>query len=171
MIGTNGKTISYPFNNFRVISVFFVFLFCFACAPAQRYTTDNNNGRSPRRRYYRTGQVVETNLPPSGETFYQGKTFHWNTSFYGSKFHGRKTANGEVFDMYELTCAHRELPFNTLLEITNPKTNQRIVVRVNDRGPFIRGRDLDLSYGAAKQVGLIEKGVKVLKVRILEISD
>lgn len=89
-------------------------------------------------------------------------------SYYGDAFHGNFTSNGEVFDMYKLTCAHKTLPFNTMLKVTNPDNGKSIVVRVNDRGPFVPGRDLDLSYGAAKRIGLIASGVKELKVEILK---
>ncbi|MBN1327762.1 MAG: septal ring lytic transglycosylase RlpA family protein [Candidatus Cloacimonetes bacterium] len=89
-------------------------------------------------------------------------------SYYGSDFHGKQTSNGEIFDMYKLTCAHKTLPFNTILKVTNEDNGQSVTVRVNDRGPFIYGRDLDLSYEAARQVGLIADGVKKMKIQILE---
>jgi len=88
-------------------------------------------------------------------------------SFYADKFHGRTTSNGEVFNMYALTCAHKTLPFNTKLRVTNEESGKSVIVRVNDRGPFVDGRDLDLSYEAARQVGLIGAGVKELRVEIL----
>ena len=100
----------------------------------------------------------------------KGDVFYFMTSFYGTKFHGRPTSNGEVFDMNKLTCAHKSLPFNTVLKVTNEDNRKSVVVRVNDRGPFIRGRDLDLSYAAANEIGLIGVGVKQLKVEILESS-
>ena len=89
------------------------------------------------------------------------------SSYYGSKFHGRQTSNGEIFDMYKLTCAHKTLPFNTRLKVTNEDNGKYVIVRVNDRGPFIHGRDLDLSYAAAREIDLIAEGVKKVKVEIL----
>ena len=88
-------------------------------------------------------------------------------SYYASRFHGRKTASGETFDQYAMTCAHRSLPFDTRLIINNPKNGKSIQVRVNDRGPFGHGRDLDLSYAAAKEIGLILPGVATLEVYVL----
>ena len=79
-------------------------------------------------------------------------------SWYGEEFAGRTTANGEIFDPLLLTAAHRTLPFGTVLDVTNPKTADRRV-RINDRGPFIGGRVIDLSYAAAQQIGLIEPGI------------
>lgn len=75
-------------------------------------------------------------------------------SWYGPNFHGRLTANGETFDQWALTAAHKSLPFGTRLEVTNPGTGRSVVVRVNDRGPFTPGRDIDLSRAAAEALGI-----------------
>lgn len=85
-------------------------------------------------------------------------------SWYGKEFNGKRTASGERFDMYAMTCAHRTLPFGTKLRVTNPENNKSVIVIVNDRGPFIRGRDLDLSYGAAKKIAILEQGVERVKI-------
>ncbi|HCU25658.1 MAG TPA: hypothetical protein DF383_11640 [Deltaproteobacteria bacterium] len=86
-------------------------------------------------------------------------------SWYGPGFHGRRTANGERYNMHALTCASRDLPFGTLLEVTNLENGQRVVVRVNDRGPFIAHRILDLSLAAAKRLGFHRKGEAKVEVR------
>jgi len=88
-------------------------------------------------------------------------------SYYAGKFHGRKTASGERFDMNAFTCAHKSLPFQTILKVTNPRNSKTVTVRVNDRGPFSRGRDVDLSYAAAKEIGMIQAGVIPVEVVIL----
>ncbi|WLP95579.1 septal ring lytic transglycosylase RlpA family protein [Psychrobacter sp. M13] len=80
-------------------------------------------------------------------------------SWYGRKFHGRKTASGETFDMNGLTAAHRSLPLNCYVKVTNKTNGKSVVVKVNDRGPFHGNRVMDLSYGAAKQLGITSKGV------------
>jgi rare lipoprotein A len=80
-------------------------------------------------------------------------------SWYGRKFHGRKTASGDTFDMNGLTAAHRSLPLNCYVKVTNKINGKSVVVKVNDRGPFSGNRVLDLSYGAAKQLGMTAKGV------------
>lgn len=80
-------------------------------------------------------------------------------SWYGRKFHGRKTASGETFDMNGLTAAHRSLPLNCYVKVTNKTNGKSVVVKVNDRGPFHGNRVLDLSYGAAKKIGITNKGV------------
>lgn len=85
-------------------------------------------------------------------------------SWYGPKFHGNPTASGEKFNMYAFTCAHKEFPFGTRLRVNYLKTGKTVTVTVNDRGPFIHGRDLDLSYAAAKEIGLIAQGVGKVKI-------
>lgn len=80
-------------------------------------------------------------------------------SWYGRKFHGRKTASGERFDMNAMTAAHRSLPLNCYVKVTNKSNGKSVVVKVNDRGPFHGNRVLDLSYGAAKKLGITSKGV------------
>lgn len=79
-------------------------------------------------------------------------------SWYGLKFHGRRTASGQRFDMNELTAAHPSLPFGTLLEVRNARNGKSVIVRVNDRGPFSKSRILDLSFGAAREIGLVLSG-------------
>ncbi len=91
-------------------------------------------------------------------------------SWYGPGFHGRKTANGEVYNQNSFTAAHKSLKFGTLLKITNLKNNKSVVIRINDRGPYIHGRDLDLSKAAASELGMVRKGVAKLKVEEIKIA-
>ena len=86
-------------------------------------------------------------------------------SWYGPKFHGRLTANGERYDMHQLTAAHRKLPFGTVVEVVNLGNGRRVVVRINDRGPFAHGRIIDLSYAAAQVIGLVGPGTARVEVR------
>ena len=85
-------------------------------------------------------------------------------SWYGRQFHGRKTASGETFDMNVLTAAHRSLPLNCYIRVTNKTNGQSVVVKVNDRGPFHGNRVLDLSYGAAKQLGITNAGTAKVNI-------
>jgi len=88
-------------------------------------------------------------------------------SWYGRKFHGRKTSNGEVYDMYGLSAAHKTLPMGVYVKVTHLKTGRQLTVRVNDRGPFVAGRIIDLSYGAAKQLGIVESGTAEIRLEAL----
>ena len=97
------------------------------------------------------------------------ETIFGKASYYADKFHGKKTANGEIFDMNGLTAAHKTLPFGTICRVTNLENQKQVIVKINDRGPFIEGRILDLSKGAAKALDAIQIGVIEVKIEILNI--
>jgi len=88
-------------------------------------------------------------------------------SYYGDGFHGNLTANGETFDMYALTCAHLTLPFGTILRVTNLDNDREVTVRVNDRGPYVGGRIIDLSTGAAEDLDMLEAGIANVLLRVI----
>ena len=89
-------------------------------------------------------------------------------SWYGNKFHGRTTANGETYNMYEHTAAHKTLPFNTIIKVVTLKTGLSTLVRINDRGPFIDGRIIDLSLSAARDLNLVKEGIAEVRLEIIE---
>lgn len=91
-----------------------------------------------------------------------------SASYYASKFNGRRTASGERFDNSAMTAAHRTLPFGTMVRVTNPANGASVVVRINDRGPFTRGRAIDVSRAAAEQLGLIAPGHAVVELDLIE---
>lgn len=90
-------------------------------------------------------------------------------SWYGPRFEGRRTASGEVFDSSANTVAHPTLPFGTLLRVVNQRTGKGQLVRVNDRGPFVEGRELDVSQAVARRLGIEERGIARLKIEMLEV--
>ena len=92
-------------------------------------------------------------------------------SYYAEKYHGRKTANGETFNMYALTCAHKTLPFGTVLRVTNLSNGKNVDVRVNDRGPFVKGREIDVSKAAAQKLGMIKTGTANVRIEIVSGSQ
>ena len=106
-------------------------------------------------------------LPVVASEALAGAPFLALASWYGPGFYGNLTASGEVYSGAELTTAHKSLPFGTRVRVTNPRTRQSIVVRVNDRGPYIGPREFDLSRASAKAVGLISSGVATLQFEIL----
>lgn len=91
-------------------------------------------------------------------------------SWYGPGLNGNKTASGEIFDMYGMTAAHKKLPFGSIVVVTNLKNNKSVVVRINDRGPFVKGRVIDLSYGAAYLLDMIRAGVVDTRVEIIRLG-
>jgi hypothetical protein len=114
----------------------------------------------------RRGGTVEPRFAPQpasreNEVFQAGIA-----SWYGADFHGRTTANGEVYDMHKLTAAHQELPFHTLVEVENLENGRRVLVRINDRGPFLKERIIDLSMKAAQRLEMAEKGTAAVHLRV-----
>jgi rare lipoprotein A len=91
-------------------------------------------------------------------------------SWYGRKYHGRATASGERYDMHRLTAAHPTLPFGTRVRVTNLENGREVEVRINDRGPFRKGRILDLSYAAAQELRMVEQGVARVRIVVLELG-
>ncbi len=90
-----------------------------------------------------------------------------HASWYGKKFHGKTTSNQEIFDMYKLTAAHRSLPLPSYVQVTNLENGRQVVVRVNDRGPFVDDRIIDLSWAAAKVLGYVEQGVTRVHLKVV----
>jgi rare lipoprotein A len=102
-------------------------------------------------------------IPPQAERVEVG----W-ASWYGKDFHGRRTASGAVYDMYQLTAAHKALPLGTSAMVTHLDNGKSVLVTINDRGPFVRGRIIDLSYAAAQALGMVEEGVAKVRVEVVD---
>ncbi len=88
-------------------------------------------------------------------------------SWYGAQFHGRQAANGEIFDMTALTAAHRTLPLGSIVRVVNLQNGKHVRVRINDRGPYVNGRILDLSYAAAARLGMVDQGLSVIQLEVI----
>jgi rare lipoprotein A len=101
-------------------------------------------------------------VPPSNEGGIIGEA-----SYYAHKYHGRKTASGEIYDMNKLTAAHRTLPFGVTVRVTELSSNRSVIVRINDRGPFARGRIIDVSLAAAKRLGIVQSGHGKVRIEVL----
>ena len=133
------------------------------CTPSPRYTVDITVGTKPPKKS--PGSKGSTADSPASAL--KGKKIRGLASYYAKQFHGKKTANGETFDMYGLSAAHKTLPFNTWLEVKNLSNGRTIIVRINDRGPFVKGRIIDLSYGAAKELHMLNAGVQEVELTII----
>jgi rare lipoprotein A len=96
-----------------------------------------------------------------------GDEFDGIASWYGPDFHSKKTSNGEIYDMYDMTAAHKTLPMNTVVRVDNQENGRSIIVRINDRGPFVRGRIIDLSNKAARDIDMVGKGTAKVKITVL----
>jgi rare lipoprotein A len=105
----------------------------------------------------------------NNKKYYVMKTAHGykkygTASWYGRKFHSKRTASGARFNMYGLTAAHKSLPINSKVKVTNIKNGRSVIVTINDRGPFVRNREIDLSYAAAKKIGMLPNGSTYVKI-------
>ena len=127
------------------------------CSNSPRYTTGSRNRSKP---------VKKVNSTAKSKKILKGIS-----SYYGEDFHGKLTANGEVYDMYGLTAAHKTLPLNTIVRGTNIENEKSLILRINDRGPYVKGRMLDCSYGAALKLGFIGNGTTKVKVEVIELGD
>lgn len=102
---------------------------------------------------------------------HEGFTQTGVASWYGTDFHGKKTSNGDTYDMYAMTAAHKTLPFGVFVKVENRDNGRETVVRINDRGPFVAGRIIDLSYSAAKELGVVASGTAKVKIEALGYLD
>ena len=108
-----------------------------------------------------------------GNSYSKWRSSEWQigeimtASYYADDFHMKMAASGEIFDMYQNTVAHKTLPFNSILRITNPRNGYTVIARVNDRGPFINGRDIDVSFAVAKSLDFINDGICKVSVEVL----
>ena len=149
-------------NNFWFIMAIAIMYQFSGCANSPRYTTDQSSKRSTKK------LSTKSKVRPKGT---KRKVLKGISSFYAEDFHGKLTANGEVYDMYGLTAAHKTLPLNTICRVTNLKNGKSLILRINDRGPYVKGRILDCSYGAAKKLGFIVQGTTDVKIEVIEWGD
>lgn len=138
-----------------------------SCAAQEKYTyrSDSALPRRGVKPYTINGERYEP--LSSHEGFVQGGIASW----YGSDFHGRETSSGEIYDMYAMTAAHKTLPLGVYVKVNNRENGREAVVRINDRGPFVAGRIIDLSYSAARQIGLLNNGTAQVKIEALGYLD
>ena len=149
---------------FKFLFTTFLCLIINACSAAPRYTSDES--KSPIKSNIKTPSLSAKNKNNKHRRVMKGVS-----SFYAEDFHGKLTANGEVYDMYGLTAAHKTLPLNTIVRVTNLLNNKSLILRINDRGPYVKGRILDCSYGAAKKLDFVKNGTTDVKIEVIEWGD
>jgi len=158
-----------PAKSFLSIAILLsiVLLFLGGCTktnyPASPGTTSNSSKKATQKPYT-IKNITYYPIPHA-----HGFTERGVASWYGKKFHGRTTSNGERYNMYAMTAAHKTLPMNTMLLVKNLENGKETIVRVNDRGPFVRGRIIDLSYSAAQNLDIVQKGLA--RVQIVALAD
>ncbi len=145
---------------YRFIFIFALFaFFIYACASSTPTSYPPPPGKPGHPKPYKVLGKWYQPLPHS-EGFRQRGLASW----YGRDFHGKKTSNGEIYNMYAMTAAHKTLPLGTYVRVHNLENNRSVVVRINDRGPFVRGRVVDLSYTAARDIGIVGPGTARVEV-------
>ncbi len=142
---------------FLVIPFFLV-----SCSSTLRYEKEKNAKEENSFRYKKSKIFTEPN---------SFETFTGVASYYADEFNGRKTANGEIFNMNDLTAAHISYPFNTICRVTNLKNQKSVVVRINDRKPDTNNREIDLSLKAAQELDMLNDGLTEVRIDILEWGE
>lgn len=173
--------------NHKLLTVGLVSIVLFGCASpdSERYELEQDvppqapisvehiEGITPRYEPYSLGgnknytlRGVSYQIVDNAEGFKQRGQASW----YGKKFHGHLTSNGEIYDMYSMTAAHKTLPLPSYVKVTNLDNGKQTIVRVNDRGPFHEGRIIDLSYAAAYKLGIVEAGVANVEIEVIKVE-
>jgi len=161
---------SNPRAHFNLLFLCILFLF-WGCA--QKLVPRSSGSLEPSIPHQSTETQTQAPYDVYGQTYYPLSDAHGYSqkgiaSWYGEKFHGRQTSNQEVYNMYDLTAAHKTLPFNTKVKVTHQDTGKNVVVRINDRGPFVDDRIIDLSYAAAQELNIDTTGTAPVLIEALE---
>ncbi len=154
----------------KIINYLYLFLFlavC-SCSPYIRYSSDIENKSVRTGNIIKNDQDVNVKMGENDDLSIINGSKRGLASFYSDKFEGKLTASGEVFSQENFTAAHRELPFGTVVRVTRISNGKSVVVRINDRGPFVAGRIIDLSYSAAKAIDLIIDGIAEVEITVIE---
>jgi len=159
----------------QIIFIFIMAIFFIGCSNREENIYLNNTYKPKTTSSY-ISNTKKTKLKPYkvlGRWYYPryvnvGETFRGISSWYGPDFHGKLTANGEIYNMYAYTAANKIMPLGTIIKVTNLNNNKSVVVRINDRGPFVKERILDLSYVAGKKIGIDKTGTAPVEIVVLK---
>lgn len=152
----------------RLVYCIVILMLC-SCVASPRYSSSNLNNKKTTTKKYNPKFSKKGN--PKAENVRVGDIISGVSSWYGPNFHGKLTANGEVFDQYGVTAAHKTLPLGTVARVTNIDNGKSLILRINDRGPYVGDRILDCSYGAATKLGFKDLGTANVEVKIIELGD
>jgi len=173
-------------NVSRYLSLLILVLTIAGCAPKGRYYQHQDSAPKvvPKKVTGQDAVAEYVTYAPANMRPYTIRSIHYkplstgkgfsdkgHASWYGLKFHGHQTANGEIYDMYQMSGAHKTLPLPSFVRVTNLKNGKQVVVRVNDRGPFHSGRVIDLSYAAALKLDMLKTGVAEVKVDVIHVDQ
>ena len=154
----------------KFVFLLITLLILYGCNPSPRY----KSGASNQTKKKTSNKIVFTKPSKKIPKYDKSKkTIKGISSFYGLNdgFHGKLTAIGEVFDMNAMTAAHKTLPLGSLVRVTNLENDKSVIVRINDRGPYVEGRILDCSYGVAKDLSFVNAGTATVRIDVIEFGD
>ena len=158
----------YRYQLKRLSAFLIIIIVLVSCASSPRFHSDRFSKDQPREERFFSAEkeksIIDTLYNLSNEI----ETVTGFASFYADAFDGKTTANGETYNMYELTAAHRTYPFNTMIRVVNLANNKTVIIRINDRGPVPEDRIIDLSLGAAIQLGMDKTGIQEVRLEIIE---
>jgi rare lipoprotein A len=169
----------------RLLGLFIILVLVSGCAPKGRYYQKQDSAPDAVPQKVTTQDAIATyqTYAPANMRPYTIKGIRYrplntgkgfsdkgHASWYGQKFHGHLTSNGEIYDMYKMSAAHKTLPLPSFVRVTNLKNGKQVVVRVNDRGPFYESRVIDLSYAAALKLDMLKTGVAEVKVDVIHVD-
>ena len=147
-----------------------IILMLFSCVASPRYSSSPNLEKKTIKKYI-PKPIAKGNSKGNDVDVKVGDIISGVSSWYGPNFHGKLTANGEVFDQYGVTAAHKTLPLGTVARVTNIDNGKSLILRINDRGPYVGDRILDCSYGAATKLGFKDLGTANVEIKIIELGD
>jgi rare lipoprotein A len=155
--------------------VFFIFLISGCSTKEYVYKSVGSSYETPTSEIKNSANMHRATMRPYtvlGKTYYpttvsMGDYFSGVASWYGKDFHSKKTSNGEYYNMYDMTAAHKTLPMNTMLRVTNLRNDKSEIVRINDRGPFVKSRIIDLSYAVANKLDVVAKGTAPVRLEVI----
>ena len=156
------------FTRPSIVIVPLIFSLLVACGPKQRIVYKREVPPPEKKEMLKEEIKEEKPAPPEKIEKRETRGVQYGVaSWYGADFHGKPTSSGEIYDMYQLTCAHNTLPLGTMVMVTNLENGRSLELKVNDRGPFVKERIIDVSYAAAQMLGIWEKGTALVKVEVI----
>ena len=170
-----GKLHLYSVSWFNVIMIkYFLFILLSltlaACSSVRRFTSERNIIEKKKSAEAAPVPATENDLNIYDE-LKPVETFNGTASYYADEFNGRKTSNGEIYNMNAMTAAQPDLPFNSIVRVINTDNRKSVLLRINDRGPIKKGRIIDVSYAAARKLGMISNGTANVKVEVLRLGE
>ena len=157
-----------------LIPLALLFLLFAGCGSSRRFAADSKGESKSRYEFEKTEKEKKKPAIINEDEYSNSPVLETKTgvaSYYGQKFNGRKTTSGEIFNKNDLTAAHLKYPYNTIIRVINLMNNKTTIIRINDRKPDFNGRILDVSYGAAKKLGMLKNGITEVRIEVLKWGD